>query len=82
MIFLWQTIRWELCTCGPRGFVKIRYFGLWANRYRSAHLAHCRELLAASDQADESAAILTSEQRTLAFLCQAGLRSESAYLPS
>ena len=47
----------------PRGFVKIRYFGLWANRYRSAHLAHRRELLAASDQAGESAAILTSEQR-------------------
>lgn len=30
----------------PKGFTRIRYFGLSANRYRRENLAHCRELLA------------------------------------
>lgn len=32
----------------PTGFVRIRYFGLLANRGRAANLARCRELLAAA----------------------------------
>ena len=32
----------------PTGFVRIRYFGLLANRRRAANLARCRELLAAA----------------------------------
>ena len=32
----------------PTGFVRIRYFGLLANRGRALNLAHCRELLAAT----------------------------------
>jgi hypothetical protein len=72
-----EFIRRFLLHVVPRGFVKIRYFGLWANRHRSARLAHCRELLAASDQADEPAAILTAEQRRAVErrcpLCRLGL---------
>jgi hypothetical protein len=29
----------------PRGFMRIRHFGLLANRTRCATLAHCRQLL-------------------------------------
>jgi hypothetical protein len=32
----------------PTGFMRIRHFGLLANRFRTANLAHCRELLAAA----------------------------------
>jgi hypothetical protein len=32
----------------PPGFVRIRYFGLFANRNRAKNLARCRELLAAA----------------------------------
>lgn len=32
----------------PRGFQRIRFFGLLANRHRQAKLAHCRRLLNAS----------------------------------
>jgi hypothetical protein len=54
----------------PRGFVKIRYFGLWANRRRAATLAHCRELLVASTQTAETATtILTLEQRRAVERC-------------
>jgi hypothetical protein len=31
----------------PKGFVRIRYFGLFANRVRTDNLARCRELLSA-----------------------------------
>jgi hypothetical protein len=47
----------------PPGFVKIRYYGLWANRDRSTRLAHCRQLLAACGQVDEPNQILTAQQR-------------------
>ena len=30
----------------PRGFVRVRHYGLFANRQRRARLARCRELLA------------------------------------
>jgi hypothetical protein len=32
----------------PRGFVKVRHYGLWSNRQREERLALCRVLLAAS----------------------------------
>lgn len=32
----------------PKGFVRIRYYGLFANRHRAANLQRCRELIAAS----------------------------------
>lgn len=35
----------------PTGFVRIRYYGLMANRVRAANLARCRELLAGSEPA-------------------------------
>jgi len=35
----------------PKGFVRIRHFGLFANRRRKAKLAHCRALLAAQPPA-------------------------------
>ncbi len=40
----------------PEGFVRIRYYGLLANRHRSTTLAHCRELLGGSPPADQGAA--------------------------
>src|SRR5690348_9787232 len=36
----------------PTGFVRIRYFGLFANRVCNKHLARCRELLAPLPGAD------------------------------
>jgi hypothetical protein len=35
----------------PTGFVRIRYFGLFANRNRARNLARCRGLLAAATAA-------------------------------
>jgi hypothetical protein len=37
----------------PKGLVRIRHFGLFANRRRSAMLTHCRELLGAAACADQ-----------------------------
>jgi len=37
----------------PTGFVRIRYFGLLANRNRAKNLARCRELLAANSTVHE-----------------------------
>ena len=45
----------------PRGLVRIRHFGLFANRTRSAALARCRSLLAS--------AALTEVQPTARYLC-------------
>jgi len=33
----------------PKGFVRVRYFGLFANRFRTRNLARCRELLGARE---------------------------------
>ncbi len=33
----------------PEGFVRIRHFGLFANRFRVANLALCRQLLATTE---------------------------------
>jgi hypothetical protein len=38
----------------PKGFVRIRHFGLLANRVRDANLARCRSLLAASTTTQDS----------------------------
>jgi hypothetical protein len=40
----------------PTGFVRIRYFGLLANRTRAKNLARCRELLAANPTTAEASA--------------------------
>jgi hypothetical protein len=40
----------------PEGFVRIRYYGLLANRHRSVTLARCRELLGDSPPADPGTA--------------------------
>jgi hypothetical protein len=37
----------------PRGFVRIRHFGLLANRFRLSRLALCRQLLACSDSTQQ-----------------------------
>jgi hypothetical protein len=36
----------------PKGLVRIRHFGLFANRRRSAELQRCRELLGTAPEAD------------------------------
>jgi hypothetical protein len=38
----------------PQGFVRIRYFGLFANRVRALNVTRCRELLAATAPGDSS----------------------------
>ena len=45
----------------PKGFIRIRYFGLLAPRNRSAALSHCRQLLAASTTPDPK--LLSDEQQ-------------------
>jgi hypothetical protein len=40
-----EFIRRFLMHALPSGFVRIRYYGFLANRYRKQHLDHCRELL-------------------------------------
>ena len=47
----------------PRGFVRIRSFGLLAHRHRSAALAKCRQLLADSSIPNPSPAMLSDEQQ-------------------
>jgi len=44
----------------PAGFVRIRYYGLLANRHRTVNLAQCRELLGAETTA-ESATTVSAE---------------------
>jgi hypothetical protein len=40
----------------PTGFVRIRYFGLLANRHRAKNLARCRKLIAADPTTPEASA--------------------------
>jgi hypothetical protein len=47
----------------PSGFVRIRHYGLLANRHRQAKLARCRELLGATPQADTTPTDPTSPSR-------------------
>ena len=46
----------------PRGFVKIRHYGLLANRNRTERLARCRALLAVWTVAQLVVGILGSEE--------------------
>jgi hypothetical protein len=41
----------------PRGFMRIRHFGLWANRVRAKNLATCRGLLTVEHEASAPAAV-------------------------
>jgi hypothetical protein len=63
----------------PRGFVKVRHFGLLANRGRRRNLALCRKLLAASSPArnfypahDQLADQMETDQRHHCPRCRAG----------
>jgi len=63
----------------PRSFMRIRHFGLLANRYRKAKLERCRELLAAPsppDRPDESIVEmverLTGKDLTRCPICMKG----------
>jgi hypothetical protein len=52
-----EFIRRFLMHVVPSGFMRIRYYGFLANRFRQEKLAHCRELLgviASSEKTDVS----------------------------
>jgi hypothetical protein len=51
----------------PSGFVRIRYYGFLANRYRKQRLAHCRSLLglAASSTAPREESTIPTEETDL-----------------
>lgn len=73
----------------PRGFVRIRRFGLLANRKREAKLARCRELLGAAGTGPEVVldwqAIfekLTGRPITSCRECQHGQMAKVESLPS
>lgn len=40
----------------PKGLVRVRHFGLWANRHRQKNLNLCRQLLGMTGAADEASA--------------------------
>jgi hypothetical protein len=47
----------------PRGFVKVRHYGLWSNRQREQRLALCRRLLVAATVSSRLAAGAEREER-------------------
>jgi hypothetical protein len=47
----WEFIRRFLLHVLPRGFHRIRYYGLLGNRHRTKQLARCRQLLGTTDSA-------------------------------
>ena len=53
----------------PTGFMRIRHFGLLANRFRSANLARCRELLEGSRLCIASEAAVYDASRTKVYDC-------------
>jgi hypothetical protein len=73
----------------PRGFVKVRHFGLLANRGRRGNLALCRKLLVASSSArdfhpahDRLADQMETDQRDRCLRCRAGhMRRLETLLP-
>jgi hypothetical protein len=73
----------------PRGFVKVRHFGLLANRGRRRNLALCRKLLVASSSArdfhpahDRLADQIETDQRDRCPRCRAGhMRRLETLLP-
>jgi hypothetical protein len=64
----------------PQGFVRIRHYGLLANRSRRPRIARCRELLAATapptapaeESASEKVLRLTGVDLTRCPICRAG----------
>lgn len=77
----------------PRGFQRLRHFGLLSNRTRVANLAHCRQLLGVAQTSpssrcppqDNAAALfqaLTGDSLTRCPACQQGqLRRREAFAP-
>jgi hypothetical protein len=73
----------------PRGFVKVRHFGLLANRGRRRNLALCRKLLVGSSSArdfhpahDRLADQMETDQRDRCPRCRAGhMRRLETLLP-
>ena len=73
----------------PRGFIKVRHFGLLANRGRRRNLALCRKLLVASSSArdfhpahDRLADQMETDQRDRCPRCRAGhMRRLETLLP-
>ena len=49
----------------PGGFMRVRHYGLLANRHRAARLARCRELLGADPPRDAPAAAPSAAERIL-----------------
>jgi hypothetical protein len=49
----------------PRGFVRVRHYGVLANRHRADHLARCRTLLGVEAPRDPVAATLSTAGRIL-----------------
>ena len=73
----------------PRGFVRIRRFGLLANRKREAKLARCRELLGVAGTGPEAVLDwqalyekLTGRSITSCRECQHGQMAKVACIPS
>src|SRR5206468_6203616 len=66
----------------PTGFMRIRHFGLLANRFRTRNLARCRALLASPSlarEADRPTLMLDNHQRCP--LCDRGFMIVKEILP-
>ena len=73
----------------PRGFMRIRHFGLLANRHRKPKLERCRKLLAAApppekrvESVPEMVARLTGKDLTRCPFCERGTMRVTRQLPS
>jgi hypothetical protein len=73
----------------PTGFVRIRYYGLLANRGRAKNLERCRELLAADDSGaaaststEPAAPSTAAEERGRCPYCGVGWLRAVALLPA
>jgi hypothetical protein len=74
----------------PRGFMRIRHFGLLANRHRASKLDRCRELLAAPPppaKCDNEGVVemmkrLTGQDLTRCPFCSGGIMRVTRPLPS
>ena len=65
----------------PRGFVRIRHYGLLANRGREEKLALCRRLLAAATQAMRTAVQPAEEEPQRCRKCGQGVMIVVELLP-
>ena len=73
----------------PRGFMRIRHFGLLANRHRKPKLERCRQLLAATpppetraESVSEMVVRLTGKDLTRCPFCETGTMRVTRQLPS